>query len=399
MLPRYFPVFPESASTLSPRVDALYFFILGVTIFFTTLVALLIVVFAVKYRKDKHPVPVQIHGSIPLEIFWTLVPLGIAMVIFAWGSILFFQERHPPRSSMTIYAIGKQWMWKFEHPGGQREINNLHVPVGYPVRMTMISQDVIHDFFVPAFRTQMDVLPGRYTELWFEATKPGRYHLFCNQYCGTKHSGMIGEVTAMPYGDYQQWLRGPGAFGSLATEGQKVFASMGCPTCHTGADNARGPNLYNLYGRMVRTSDDRTIVADEAYIRESVLNPSAKIVYGFQNIMPTFQGQLNEDEMIQLIEYVKSLTYNGQLLQLQTNSQQEPPVNLDKIQKGVDVMKPGTNTIQMPRTSAVPVQEPAVEPSSSEPAPRQVVVPGKRNTPAKPNAAAKPSAPQGEQHQ
>src|SRR3954452_11001125 len=388
MLPRYFPVFPESASTLSPRVDALYFFILGVTIFFTTLVALLIVVFAVKYRKDKHPVPVQIHGSIPLEIFWTLVPLGIAMVIFAWGSILFFQERHPPRSSMTIYAIGKQWMWKFEHPGGQREINNLHVPVGYPVRMTMISQDVIHDFFVPAFRTQMDVLPGRYTELWFEATKPGRYHLFCNQYCGTKHSGMIGEVTAMPYGDYQQWLRGPGAFGSFATEGQKFFASMGCPTCHTGADNARGPNLYNLYGRMVRTSDDRTIVADEAYIRESVLNPSAKIVYGFQNIMPTFQGQLNEDEMIQLIEYVKSLTYNGQLLQLQTNSQQEPPVNLDKIQKGIDVSKPDTNMTPMPRTSAVPPGEEALPASPNEQRPAQNAPKQsapKQNAPARPN--------------
>jgi cytochrome c oxidase subunit II len=399
MLPRYFPIFPESASTLSPRVDALFFFIFGVTIFFTVLVALLICVFAVKYRKDKHPVPVQIHGSIPLEIFWTLVPLGIAMVIFAWGAILFFQERHPPKSSMDIYGVGKQWMWKFEHPGGQREINNLHVPIGHPVRMTLVSQDVIHDFFVPAFRAQIDVLPGRYTQVWFEATKPGTYHLFCNQYCGTKHSAMIGVVTAMPYDDYQQWLRGAGAFGSLATEGQKVFASMGCPTCHTGADNARGPNLYNLYGRMVRTSDDRTVLADEAYIRESVLNPSAKIVYGFQNIMPTFQGQLNEDEMIQLIEYVKSLTYNGQLLQLQTNSQQEPPVNLDKIQKGVDVMKPGTNTIQMPRTSAVPEQEPAAEQSSTEPAPRQVVVPGKQNSPAKPNATAKPRAPQGEQHQ
>jgi cytochrome c oxidase subunit II len=399
MLPRYFPIFPESASTLSPRVDALFFFIFGVTIFFTVLVALLICVFAVKYRKDKHPVPVQIHGSIPLEIFWTLVPLGIAMVIFAWGAILFFQERHPPKSAMDIYGVGKQWMWKFEHSGGQREINDLHVPVGHAVRMTLISQDVIHDFFVPAFRAQMDVLPGRYTQVWFEATIPGKYHLFCNQYCGTNHSAMIGEVTAMPYDDYQQWLRGAGAFGSLATEGQKVFASMGCPTCHTGADNARGPNLYNLYGRMVRTSDDRTVLADEAYIRESVLNPSAKIVYGFQNIMPTFQGQLNEDEMIQLIEYVKSLTYNGQLLQLQTNSQQEPPVNLDKIQKGVDVMKPGTNTIQMPRTSAVPEQEPAVEPSSTEPAPRQVVVPGKQNSPAKPNATAKPKAPQGEQHQ
>jgi len=178
----------------------------------------------------------------------------------------------------------------------------------------------------------------------------------------------------MPYDDYQQWLRGLGAFGSLATEGQKVFASMGCPTCHTGADNARGPNLYNIYGRLERLADNQTVRVDEGYLRESILNPSAKIVYGFQNIMPTFQGQLNEDEMIELIEYIKSLTYNGQLLQLQTNSQQEPPVNLDKIQKGIDVTKPGNNEIPMPRTSAVPVGQEALPASP------------KQTTPAKPNA-------------
>jgi cytochrome c oxidase subunit 2 len=386
MLPKYFPIFPDSASTMAPRVDALYFFILGVTIFFTMLVALLILVFSIKYRKEKHPVPVQIHGSIPLEIFWTLVPLGIAMVIFAWGALLFFEQRHPPKSSMTIYGIGKQWMWKFEHPGGQREINNLHVPVGVPVRMTLISQDVIHDFFVPAFRTQMDVLPGRYTEVWFEATKPGTYHLFCNQYCGTKHSTMVGEVSAMPYDDYQQWLRGSGAFGSLATEGQKVFASMGCPTCHTGADNARGPNLYNLYGRLERLQDNRTVLADDSYIRESILNPSAKIVYGFQNIMPTFQGQMNEDEMIEIVEYIKSLTYNGQLLQLQTNSQQEPPVNIKKIEQGIDVTKPGNNEIPVPRTSAVPVTEEAL-PATPSPTPAKPNAP-RQSTPAKPNGSS-----------
>jgi cytochrome c oxidase subunit 2 len=392
MLPHYFPLFPDSASTMASRVDALYFFILGVTIFFTTLVALLILVFSIKYRKDKHPVPVQIHGSIPLEIFWTLVPLGIAMVIFAWGALLFFQQRHTPTSAMTIYGIGKQWMWKFQHPGGQREINSLHVPIGTPVRMTLISQDVIHDFYVPAFRTQMDVIPGRYTEVWFEATKPGSYHLFCNQYCGTKHSAMIGTVTAMPRDDYEQWLRGAGAFGSLATEGQKVFASMGCPTCHTGADNARGPNLYNLYGRRERLENNQTVLVNESYIRESILNPSAKIVYGFQNIMPTFQGQLNEDEMIEIIEYIKSLTYNGQLLQLQTNSQQEPPVNLDKIQKGIDVTKPGTNETPMPRTSAVPATQEAL-PASPSAAPARPAAPAQQKSPAKTNG------PSGEQRQ
>jgi len=254
--------------------------------------------------------------------------------------------------------------------------------------MTLISQDVLHAFYVPAFRVQMDVIPNRYTTVWFEATKPGTYHLFCAQYCGTKHAGMVGEVTAMTPDDYQQWLRGAGAFGSLATEGQKVFASMGCPTCHTGADNARGPNLYNLYGKRERMQDNSIVTADESYIRESILNPSAKIVYGFQNIMPTFQGQLNEDEMIQIIEYIKSLSYNGQLLQLQTNTQQEPPVNLDKIQKGIDVSKPGNNTTPMPRTSAVPVQQEALPATpNTSPSPAHTNGPAKpaQNPPARPN--------------
>jgi cytochrome c oxidase subunit 2 len=232
----------------------------------------------------------------------------------------------------------------------------------------------------------MDVLPGRYTEVWFQATKPGEYHLFCNQYCGTKHSTMVGEVTAMPYDDYQQWLRGSGAFGSLATEGQKVFASMGCPTCHTGADNARGPNLYNLYGRLERLQDKPSVLVDDSYIRESILTPSAKIVYGFQNIMPTFQGQMNEDEMIEIVEYIKSLTYNGQLLQLQTNSQQEPPVNIKKIEQGIDVTKPGNNEIPVPRTSAVPIEQEAL-PATPSPTPAKPNTP-RQSAPAKPNGSS-----------
>ena len=348
MLPKYFPLFPEQASKIAFHVDALYLFILGVTIFFTFLVALLILVFGVIYRKEKHPVPHQIHGSVPLEIFWTAVPLGISMVIFVWGAVLFLEQNRPPAGSLDVYAVGKQWMWKFQHPGGQREINQLHVPVGRPVRVTLISQDVLHGFYVPAYRIQMEAIPGRYTNIWFEPSKPGTYHLFCTEYCGTKHSGMVGEVVAMEPGDYEQWLRSAGAFGSLATEGQKVFARMGCVTCHRGDNQARGPNLFRLYGTQVRLSTGQTVVADEGYIRESVLNPSAKIVYGFQNIMPTFQGQLNEDELIELVEYIKSLDNAGQLQQTITNSQPEPPVNLEKIQQGIDVSKPGTNMIPGP---------------------------------------------------
>ena len=351
MLPKYFPLFPEQASNFSVQVDALYLFILGITIFFTMLVFLLVVIFGVKYRRDKHPVPHQIEGSVPLEIFWTAVPLGLAMVIFAWGAILFMQQMRPPRGALGVYGIGKQWMWKFQHPGGQREINQLHVPVGRPVRVTLISQDVLHGFYVPAFRTQMEAIPGRYTTAWFEPSKPGTYHLFCTEYCGTKHNGMVGEVVAMEPDDYQHWLRSTGAFGSLATEGQKVFARMGCVTCHRGDTQARGPNLFNLYGSQVRLQNAPGVIADEAYIRESILNPSAKIVYGYQNIMPTFQGQLNEEELIEIVEYVKSLDNAGQLQQTITNTQPEPPVNLEKMQQGIDITKPGNNEIPAPPKS------------------------------------------------
>lgn len=372
MLPKYFPLFPEQASKLAFHVDALYFFILAVTIFFTTLVAVLILIFGIKYRHDKHPVPHQIEGSVPLEIFWSAVPLGIAMVIFTWGAVLFVQQNRPPRGSLDVYGIGKQWMWKFQHPGGQREINELHVPVGRPVRVTLISQDVLHGFYVPAFRTQMEAIPGRYTTTWFEPSKPGTYHLFCTEYCGTKHNGMVGEVIVMEAGDYEQWLRGTGAFGSLATEGQKVFARMGCVTCHRGDNDARGPNLFRLYGTQVRLQGGQRVLADEAYIRESVLNPSSKIVYGYQNIMPTFQGQLNEEELIELVEYVKSLDNAGQLHQTITNTQPEPPVNLQKMQQGIDVTKPGNNTIPVPPSNSEQMETvPKPQPTAPQTSGRQ----------------------------
>jgi cytochrome c oxidase subunit 2 len=366
MLPKYFPLFPDQASTLAPQVDYLFFFILGVTLFFLVLVTALIVVFAVHYRRERHPVPHQIEGSVPLEIFWSAVPLGIAMVIFAWSATLFIQERRPPAGSLDVYAIGKQWMWKFQHPGGQREINTLHLPTGRPVRVTMISMDVIHALYVPAFRTQYNVTPGRYTTMWFEATKPGTYHLFCAQYCGTNHSAMAGQVVVMEPGDYEQWLKGAGAWGSMATEGQKIFLRSGCHTCHRGSNDSRGPNLAALYGTAVRLQDGNYVKADEEYIRDSVLNPSNKIVAGFQNIMPTFQGQINEDEMIALVEYIKSVQTTEQLEMNVTNTQSEPPVNKVKIQQGVDVTKPGNNTTPVPLSET---STPESGPQKSQPKP------------------------------
>jgi len=300
----YIPLFPDQASTMAGRVDALYAFLIAVTLFFTVVIAFLVIFFAIRYRREANPVPTQIEGSIPLELLWTVVPFGIAMVIFGWGAVLFFQMQRPPKNAMDVYVIGKQWMWKVEHPTGQREINELHVPVNRNVRLTMISQDVIHDFFVPAFRMKQDVLPGRYTTSWFQATKVGRYHLFCAEYCGTKHSGMIGDVFVMEPADYENWLAG-GAGQSLAQSGQKLFQSLGCITCHRGDTGARGPNLAGVFGSPVKLTDGRTVLADEAYIRESILSPNAKVVATFEPIMPTFQGQVSD--LIQLVEYVKTL--------------------------------------------------------------------------------------------
>ncbi|MFL6300081.1 MAG: cytochrome c oxidase subunit II [Terriglobales bacterium] len=304
------PLFPDQASTVAPHVDALFFFILAVTVFFTVLVVILVAWFAVKYRREKHPNAVQIHGNIPLEITWSAIPLAIAMVIFVWGGVLYFHLSRPPAGSMEVYAIGKQWMWKFEHPNGTREINELHVPINRDIKMIMTSQDVIHSFFVPAFRVKNDVIPGneRYSVAWFNATKAGEYHLFCAEYCGTLHSGMIGKVIAMDQADYERWQSGGGGEGSMAASGEKLFLQLGCSTCHRADSGARGPNLNGLFGSTVQLSDGRKVVADEGYVRESIQNPPAKVVAGFQPIMPSFQGQISEEGILQLVEYVKHLS-------------------------------------------------------------------------------------------
>src|SRR5215469_15088745 len=301
------PLFPDQASTMAHQVDYLYLFLVLITTFFSLLIAGLILFFIIRYRKTPERQAQQIHGSTLLEIVWTVIPLGISMVIFVWGAVLYFHLQRPPDDALQIYGVGKQWMWKFQHPGGQREINALHVPLGKPVKVTLISQDVIHDFFVPAFRTKMDVLPNRYTYVWFTPTQPGTYHLFCSQYCGTNHSKMTGEVTVMKPEDYAEWLASGKAEGSLASQGEKLFQEFGCITCHRPDSGARGPNLQGLYGRPVRLTDNRVVIADDNYIRESILQPNAKIVSGFQPIMPTFQGVVSEEGLIQITEYIKHM--------------------------------------------------------------------------------------------
>ena len=302
------PLFPEAASTMASRVDGLYLFLVGLTVFSTIVIAVLIAVFMIKYKSSSpDSIGARIHGGMALEIIWSVVPLIICMGIFVWGARIFFAMARPPAETMNVYVVGKQWMWKFQHLDGQREINELHVPVGRPVKLIMTSEDVIHDVFVPAFRVKADVIPGRYSHLWFEATKPGTYHLFCAEYCGTHHSGMTGQVIAMEPEAYQAWLIGAVQEGSLASAGGKLFQDLACNTCHRPDEQARGPALQNLFGKHVSLQSGETVLADEAYVRESILMPGAKVTAGFQPIMPTFQGLVSEEGLLELIEYVKSL--------------------------------------------------------------------------------------------
>jgi len=302
------PLFPEQASTIAGRVDALYFFLLAISVFFSLLIAGLIVYFAVRYhRREKDAIGEQIHGNMALEAAWTGIPFVITMVLFVWGASVYFAMARPPDETLNIYVVGKQWMWKFQHLDGQREINELHVPVGRPIKLITTSEDVIHDFFVPAFRMKADVIPGRYVSIWFQPTKPGRYHLFCAEYCGTRHSGMIGEIVVMEPTEFQTWLSGGAPEGSLASTGARLFADLACNTCHRPDAQGRGPVLEGLFGKTVQLQSGASVTVDEAYIRESILTPSAKITAGFQPIMPTFQGLVTEEQLLALIEYVKSL--------------------------------------------------------------------------------------------
>jgi cytochrome c oxidase subunit II len=307
-MPSLFQIIPEQASTMAPKVDQLYWFIIGVTAFFGILTSVVVVYFAVKYRTDD-PLAVgsPITGSIPLELAWSVIPFLISVVIFAWASQVFFDLYRPPDQTLEIYATGKRWMWKFQHLDGKAEINELHVPVGRAVKLITTSEDVIHDLFVPAFRMKADVIPGRYVSIWFQPTKPGRYHLFCAEYCGTRHSGMIGDVIVMEPSEYQTWLSGGAPEGSLASTGAKLFADLACNTCHRPDAQGRGPVLEGLFGKTVQLQGGGTVAVDEAYVRESILTPSAKITAGFQPIMPTFQGLVTEEQLLALIEYVKSL--------------------------------------------------------------------------------------------
>ncbi len=303
-----FPFQPEQASTIARSVDYLYFFITAVTLFFTGIIFATIFYFMIRYRRrSPDEKPKAIEGSLPLEIMWTAIPTLIVALIFVWSSTLYFRNAEPPKGSMEIFVTGKQWMWKIEHPEGQREINELHVPLGRPVKLTMTSEDVIHDFFVPAFRVKKDVNPGRYTSLWFQPTKVGTFHLFCAQYCGAFHAGMIGSVIVMEPDEYERWLSGGVAGESMEAAGEKLFQANGCITCHLADGKGPAPSLLGVYGQPVHLTDGQTVTADDAYVRESILLPRAKIVAGYTPIMPSYQGQLTEEQIGNLIAYIRLL--------------------------------------------------------------------------------------------
>ncbi len=303
------PLVPDSASTLSGEVDALYLYISGVTVFFTLLIAGAVVFFVIRYRRrNAFEIPRPVEGSTKLETLWSIIPLVIALTFFAWGAKVYFAQYRPVQNAMEIHVVGKQWMWKFQHQTGQREINELHVPVGRRVKLIMTTEDVIHSLFFPAFRTKTDVVPGRYTTQWFEATKPGRYHFFCAEYCGMNHSGMRGYIEVMEPRDFDNWLSGNTNQASPAAVGQAMYESLGCASCHgANGEGGRGPALLGVFGSNVVTNNGQ-VRADEGYLRESIINPQAKIVNGFSPIMPSFQGQVTEEQLLGLVAYIKSLS-------------------------------------------------------------------------------------------
>jgi cytochrome c oxidase subunit 2 len=331
-----FQLLPDQASTIAPEVDALFWFICGVSIFFTLLIAVLLLVFAIRYRRvseDHFPTPVV--GSTALELTWSIIPLIISMGMFGWGVMVYFEYYRTPDNAMEVYVIGKQWMWHVQHPSGPKEINTLHVPVGTPVKLIMTSEDVIHDFSIPAFRVKRDAVPGKFTYLWFEATKTGTFHLFCVLYCGTDHSRMVGKVVVMEKFEYERWLAGEerklekegGASWSLAAQGGQLFQKLQCITCHHRDAGNRAPSLEGIFGQTVTLEDGRDWVADEEYLRESILFPSRKIRAGWKDIMPPYAGQVSEKELIRVVAYLKSLRHGDTPPLVQKS---DPPAKKEK---------------------------------------------------------------------
>ncbi len=303
---------PE-ASSYAPELDYLLLALTLISFAVLGLVALLMIRFMFRYRAgspvDRGAIPKKTWG---LESAWTGATLLVFFGLFVWGANLYVRQFQTPADALTIYIVAKQWMWKAEHPGGQREIDALHLPVNRPIRLMMTSEDVIHDFSIPAFRVKHDVLPGRYEAMWFRADQPGTYHLYCSRFCGTDHSAMLGEVVVMQGPEFQQWLQRNGTSDTLVASGKDLFIRYGCDGCHGGRGTVRAPSLAGLYGSPVPLSDGTTVTADDRYIRDSILMPGKEVVASYAPVMPSFAGVIGEDDLIKLIAYIKSLAPDHQ---------------------------------------------------------------------------------------
>jgi cytochrome c oxidase subunit 2 len=303
-----FPIFPSQGSPFSKEVDLLYFALLAFSATMILLVGLPMIYFVFKYRRGKKADRSELNLPENLiEITWITIPLILMIGLFAWGSRLFFHEQRPPGQALEINAIGKQWMWKIQHPEGNREINELHVPLGRTIKLTLASQDVIHSFFLPAFRIKKDVIPGYYTTEWFKPTRLGVSHIFCAEYCGTQHSGMVGKVVVLSPADYELWLQTGAPANTLAQSGERRFRELGCSGCHLGSSVVRAPRLEGIYGKPVPLQSGQVVVADEGYLRDSILLPAAQISAGYENLMPSYQGRISEEELLELVAYLKGL--------------------------------------------------------------------------------------------
>lgn len=301
-------IFPNAATRLAGEIDWLFLGLIIISTFYMALIFVPMIYFLFKYRRGKKAdrSPIRIR-TWKVEIVWTVVPFLMMMGFFAWAADLYYQVERPPAGALEAFVVGKQWMWKLEHAEGNREINELHVPVGQSIKLTMTSEDVIHSFFIPAFRVKQDVVPGRYVTEWFHPVKVGTYHLFCAEYCGANHSLMGGNVIVMSPGDYAAWLAAGAPRDNLAATGEALFRSLGCSGCHMGNSVIHAPRLEGLYGNPVPLSTGQIATADDQYIRDSILLPASQIAAGYSNAMPTFQGRISEEQVIQLVAYIRSL--------------------------------------------------------------------------------------------
>jgi len=302
------PIWPIEASRYAGRVDFLFGSLLLISVLTMGLVVFLLALFATKYRHSSKAIR---DGSTiktwRFEVAWTAVTLLVFVGLAVWGADLYLRLYNPPSDALQIFVVGKQWMWKAQHPGGQAEINELHVPAGQDIRLVLASQDVIHSFYVPALRIKQDVVPGRYETMWFRADRPGRYHLFCAEYCGTDHAHMGGWVTVMNPREYADWLRQQGGQQTLAMQGQTLFRRYGCSGCHNPGGTVRAPQLEGVFGSPVPLSDGSVVIADDRYVRDSILNPKGQVAAGYAPVMPTFAGQVSEDDLAKLVAYIESI--------------------------------------------------------------------------------------------